>query len=319
LPYLPLVAWQAEQWLRPVGEATLFRDQGFPTMLDATLEGWGGNFIGEPWATLILVGLALLAFGGLAWTWLTGSIVKVEAGVGARDSRTNNWREPVALLTWMLVPLLGIWLISTRQPIFTNRYLVWAAPAFYLLAAAGAVALARRGLIGRLVAGGVLLLVLLGDGRALLYQADQSIKPDFRAAAAYLDGRYQSGDVVIFHLSYMQHNFDFYFPDDYAGWGAPVPGNGLSETDLDFHMRTNTSGYRMVWLVLSEPEMWDPQGLIKAWLDTHAINPPEEQVFSHVSVLRYQLDQGVPAKDEEAPTKGEFGTPNPESPIPNNG
>jgi mannosyltransferase len=275
LPYLPLLAWQVRGWLLPAGQATLFASRRLDGMLEATFNGWGGNFIGEPWVTLILADLALLGLCGLAWVGLTGEV--------------ERWREPLALLTWTLLPLLGIWLISARQPIFTNRYLVWAAPGFYLSAAAGAVALARQRYGGALVAGGLLMVLLVGDGRALLHQATQPIKPDFRAAAAYLDERYRPGDLVVFHLSYMQHNFDFYSAGDYDGWGAPAPAGGMSETDLDFYMRTNTSDHGTIWLVLSEAGMWDPQGLVKAWLDANAIAPPEEQVFAHVSVYRYRM------------------------------
>ena len=294
LPYLPLLAWQVDSWLSPAGQATLFATRRLDVMLAATLKAWGGNFVGEPWATQILAALAFLAMCGLTWDWLT-----------AREG--GEWRESLALLAWAGLPLLGVWAISARQPIFVNRYMIWAAPAFYLLAAAGAVALTRQpggrvsqeawvrviGRVGQWLAGGLLLLILIGDGRALLHQATQPIKPDFRAAAACVEAGYRPEDLLIFHLSYMQHNFDFYYDADYEGWGAPAPGEGMTETDLDFYMRTQVSGHRTVWLVLSEAEMWDPRGLVKQWLDEHALAPPEEWVFAHVSVYRYQQNDVI--------------------------
>lgn len=204
-------------------------------------------------------------------------------------ARGGGWREPLALLVWMGLPLLGIWLISARQPIFTNRYLIWSAPAFYLLAAAGFVGLVRSGRGGRLMAAGLLLLVLVGDGRALADQATRPIKPDFRAAAAYVEQQYRPGDLVVFHLSYMVRNFDYYYAGEYEGWGAPAPGEDMAENELDFLMRTNTGGHERVWLVLSEPEMWDPHGRVKAWMDDQALVPPEVQIFAHVSVFGYEL------------------------------
>jgi mannosyltransferase len=283
LPYLPLLAWQARNWLLPARQATLFTVARLDVMLEATFNGWGGNFVGEPWARLILVALLLLALGGLIRDRL------VDRGIESGDRDKDSWREPAALLAWALLPLLGIWLISARQPIFTNRYLVWAAPGFYLLAAAGAVALARLGRGGALIAGGLLAVVWVGDVQALRYQATEPIKPDFRAAADYVENHYQPGDLVIFHLSHVQQNFDFYFEGDYDGWGAPAPGQNMSETDLDFYMRTNTSGHGTLWLVLSEPQMWDPRGLVKAWLDGHAVAPPEVGGFVHVSVYQYTM------------------------------
>ncbi|UCC63821.1 MAG: glycosyltransferase family 39 protein [Anaerolineae bacterium] len=291
LPYLPLLMWQVRNWLLPVGQATLFSSGRLDVMLEATFNGWGGHFVGEPWATLVLAGLAVLALFGLAGLWLMDEHTEVKAAVdGEGNALPYDWREPLALLAWMSVPLLGIWLISVRQPIFANRYLIWAAPAFYLLVAAGLAIAVRLGRGGALAAGGLFLLIFVGDGRALLYQARQPIKPDFRAAAAYLEERYHPSDLIVFHLSYMEGNFAFYYGGEYEGWGAPAPGNGMPESDVDFYMRTNTSGHGTVWLVLSEPEMWDPRGLVKAWLDAHALAPPEEQVFAHVSVYGYQLD-----------------------------
>lgn len=287
LPYLPLLAWQGRTWLRPAGEATLFTIGRLDVMLEATFEGWGGNFVTEPWATLVLAGLALLALFAVARIGLsTGQTERQE-----REEQLHDWRDLTSLLVWIFLPMFGIWLISMRQPIFTNRYLIWAAPAFYLLAAAGFVALVRAGRGGALVGGALLLVVLLGDARALLHQASQPIKPDFKATAAYLEETYQPGDLIVFHLSYMENNFDYYYQGKFDGWGAPAPASGLSESDIDLHMRAQTSGRPTVWLVLSEAGMWDPQGMIKAWMDDHAVVPPEEKAFVHVSVYRYELKE----------------------------
>jgi hypothetical protein len=297
LPYLPLLVWQARSWLLPAGEATLFTVGRLDTIVGATFEGWAGNFVGEPWTTAILAGLGLLALIGVAWVpltrWGTGTENENRNGRGDTDGAGTmySWRNVLALLVWMLLPLLGIWFLSMRQPIFTNRYLVWAAPALYLLAATGYVVLFHRGRVGAIAAIGLLLLVLVGDAQALQYQAGQPIKPDFRSAAAYLEEHYRPGDLIVFHLSYMENNFDFYFTGNYDGWGAPAPASGWSEADIDQRLRANTSGRGAVWLVLSEAQMWDPQGLVKAWMDAHAVGLTHEQVFAHVSVFRYILDE----------------------------
>ena len=69
LPYLPLLVWQVRDWLLPPGQATLFATHGLGTMVESTLEAWGGNFLNEPWATLILAALSVLALFGLTATW----------------------------------------------------------------------------------------------------------------------------------------------------------------------------------------------------------------------------------------------------------
>ena len=233
--------------------------------------------------------LVLLALFGATRSVLTD--VKANDSNGASPIQTEKWRDHLALLAWMLLPALGIWLLSVRQPIFTNRYLIWSAPALYLMAAAGFVALTRLSRSTALLATGLLLIVLVGDVRALMHQASQPIKPDFQAAASYLAEQYQPGDLVVFHLSYMENNFDYYFPKAYDGWGAPAAASGWTAADIDHQMRTHTSSRGAVWLVLSEAPMWDPQGLVKAWMDANAAHPPQEEVFAHVSVFRYNLKQ----------------------------
>jgi len=290
LPYLPLLVWQARNWLLPSGAATLFTIDRLDTILEITFDGWGGNYLQAPWSTLVLVGLALLALVGVTSVLLAASESKqTTPTVETQERNPIPWREVVALLAWMFVPILGIWLISARQPIFTNRYLVWAAPAFYLLAAVGFINLLRARFGGTLVAGALMLVVLVGNANALHYQATQPIKPDFRAAATYVEQRYQPGDLVIFHLSYLENNFDYYYVGSYDSWGAPAPASGMSASDVDSFMLAHTSGRATVWLVLSEAEMWDPGGMIKAWLDGNAGQPQTEQVFAHVSILKYQL------------------------------
>jgi 4-amino-4-deoxy-L-arabinose transferase-like glycosyltransferase len=288
LPYLPLLAWQARNWFMSPGQATLFTVDRLDVMLQTTLEGWGGNFIGEPWATVVLGSLSLLALFGLFRSWLTPAVGDGSA-LGRREPDAKGWRELLGLLAWMLLPLLGIWLISARQPIFTNRYLIWAAPAFYALAAVGYVALLRFGRAGGFLAIGLLLFIIVGDGRSVLYQDRHPIKPDFQSVATHLETRYRFGDLIVFHLSSMEDNFDYYFDPLYSGWGAPAPGGEMSDADLDLYMRSAINGHETVWLVLSESQMWDPQGRVKAWMDAVAVAPPEERAFAHVSVYRYRL------------------------------
>jgi mannosyltransferase len=290
LPYLPLLAWQARNWLLPPGEATLFQIRSLDVMLESTFDGWGGNFVEEPWATLILGALALLALVYLAALWLLQQDRKTATCASADLRPAPAWGTPLSLLTWILLPLLGVWLISLRQPIFTNRYLVWAAPAFYLLAAGGLITLWRQGRGGRLAAVGLALVLIVGDGRALIHQATRSIKPDFRAAANYVRGHYAPGDLILFHLSYIEQNFAYYYGDDYSGRGAPAAGNEMSEQDIGFYIQTQTNGYDRVWLVQSESNMWDPRGLVKGWMDSHSAGPALQKSFPHIDVYQYRLE-----------------------------
>ena len=47
------------------------------------------------------------------------------------------------LLIWLLLPPLAVYGVSLGTPLFTDRYLIWAMPAFLALAGLGVIALAR--------------------------------------------------------------------------------------------------------------------------------------------------------------------------------
>ena len=49
------------------------------------------------------------------------------------------------LLIWLLLPPLAVFGLSLGLPLFTDRYLIWALPAFLALAGLGVAALARSG------------------------------------------------------------------------------------------------------------------------------------------------------------------------------
>ena len=52
-------------------------------------------------------------------------------------------------------------------------------------------------------------------------------------------------------------------------------------------------GREVVWLVLSEPEMWDARGMTVAWLEAHA-ELEERREWTRVSLARYRL---LPVED----------------------
>jgi mannosyltransferase len=200
LPYLPLALWQAPLVLQ--ARETGFYAYALDEMIKILLNGWSTGILswGWPWATVLISTLAV---------W----------GLVSPMGRVADWRGRLALLGWLAIPLLAVWLISLRQPLFTDRYLIWTAPAFYLLVALGLASLCRLGGWDRrartAVAGGpgarrnlvrtlggtlgwaaaVLLAgtILACDGVNLWRQATAPIKSDFRAATAYV-ASYRASD-----------------------------------------------------------------------------------------------------------------------------
>jgi mannosyltransferase len=210
LPYLPLALWQAPLVLQ--ARETGFYAYALDEMVKILLNSWSTGILswGWPWGTVLTSTLAV-------WGLVRGRL---------------------ALLGWLAIPLLAVWLISLRQPLFTDRYLIWTAPAFYLLVALGLASLyrlggwdrrawtavasrpgARRDLVralgGTLGRAGAVLLagtILACDGANLWRQATVPIKSDFRAAAAYVASYRASGGPTVSHATDDKLAFKCFLP-----------------------------------------------------------------------------------------------------------
>jgi len=271
LPYLPLALWQ-------VPRAFVRQETGFPhhtlrSMALTLLNGWsmGVAAWGCPWGVAACGGAALLglAFGLAKWR-----------------------RMSVGLAGWLATPLLGIWFVSLWQPLFTDRYMIWTASAFYLLAGTGLAFLWRE---GRWPAIPLLAAVLLIFGVNLCTQASTPIKSDLRTAAAWVESEYRPQDLIIFQIPHVRYTFDYYFPREYS-WADGLYTNHrradgsylMTEQVAGMQMARITQEYSRVWLVASEVEMWDERDLVRGWLEDNGSGEARDD-FALVSVTCYRL------------------------------
>ncbi|MCX7681522.1 MAG: glycosyltransferase family 39 protein [Anaerolineae bacterium] len=275
LPYLPLAAWQAPSILQ--ARATGFYPYTLDQMAQILLNGWslGITGIGWPWG--------VIAPGVLA-AW--GLLRPVH-----RDERRNQ----LALACWIALPLVCVWLISLRQPLFTDRYLIWSAPAFYLSLSWAVSGLVQVRGWGRYVALVLMALIVTCNGANLWEQATGPFKSDFRSAAAYVASRYHPGELIMFQIPHGRYTFDYYFTVEGYPWAdglftnhrAPDGSYLVSEQESAARMAALTSGYQTIWLVVTEAAMWDERGLVQHWLETQRTRVDEAH-FMRVDVYRYE-------------------------------
>ena len=284
LPYLPLLAWQAPLLLQ-------VRETGFPPyalheMALTLLNGWlvgiyqGEMLVGGNVGIGIILAMSALAF--------LGAIELVARG---------RERLLYRLGIWMGVPLLALWFVSLRGPIFTDRYLIWAAPALYLLVAAGLAVMQRR--MRR--AWPALFLLLTGLwGFRLVEQAIYPIKPQFDHAADYLATARDPDALLLFQIPYNHHVIDYYFrrrgdahlfpwaEAPFTNWRAPDGDYDYGMPYVDGQMRGIVADYREVWLVYSEVPLWDERELVRIWLDTRGAVADKIPLHG-VTLYRYEL------------------------------
>ena len=190
------------------------------------------------------------------------------------------------LLCWLLLPPVIVYLISLRVPLFSARYLIWTIPSFLLLLGVGLIAVREQ---SRVVFVLCLVGLLLIDTSALFTQSYTPIKADFRRAAAYVRTHRQADEPILFLIPYIRYTFEYYYGPADPWIGAPHTNDGLNPEEVDKQLREVTGNTEDVWLVVSEPELWDGRGLVGQWLESNG-RLIDEAAFARVKVARYLLE-----------------------------
>ena len=129
------------------------------------------------------------------------------------------------LLVWLLLPPAALFLLSLSKPLYTDRYVIWIAPAFAILLAQGVAGLriVWRPLGWIALAG---LLALSGTG--VWRQSHEPIKADMRATAAYVQAHRQPEDRIVFQMPYIRHTFEYYAGPQPDAVDGSYTNNGLT-------------------------------------------------------------------------------------------
>ena len=286
LPYIPLALWEIPLLLSSYETGHPF----YPLheilrnlLLAFSHDGVLG--IASPW--LLVLSLIPFVFLFLAGIFLEDKKLNpaIDSDVRRGEGPVLSPAEGVTLLLYLFLPILGVYLISLGMPIFAERYLIYVAPAFYLISARGLAAVKLR---SNAVFALCLVLVLTLDVQSSWAQSHTRLKSDFRSAAQYFALHREPDDLVIFLIPNVRPTFEYYYRSDYHPADGPCTNDGMSESELDAILGKMTEGHRNIWLVASEAELWDQRGLVKAWLDGKGKLVDEEE-FARVRLHRYEL------------------------------
>ena len=325
LPYLPLLVWQ---WpLLFTARETGFHPYSLAQMALILFNGWslGVLPLRQPWGVILKAVVGAMAVWGLVSSLFSPSFFPSRAA-----GKNRTLRNSLVLLIWLLTPLLAVGVISRWQPLFTDRYLVWGAPAFYLLIALGLAFFLQFKAWGPWVTMLLAGVIIVFDSVSAWQQVITPIKSDFRAAAAHVSNyreedeqaapgisygdlafktylpfassagypSVRAGELFVFQIPYGRYTFDYYFPHHGYAWADGyytnhrAAGGSFSVTEQENaqYMEEMVAGHGAVWLVATETAMWDERGLAQAWLESNA-QRVDEAHFTRVDVYRYVLEQ----------------------------
>jgi len=247
LPYLPLLAWQAPLLL--VDRQTGYLDYSLGQMTSVLLNGWSLGISQGVWGTPPVTLVAMVMLGGLAFL---GAVSLALSGRRTRTGARTQWRAAVRLAVWCGLPLLGVWIISLRGPIFTDRYLIWSAPAFYILVGAGIVALRR---LARPLGVAFIAALLILNGHGWLAQAAEPIKPAFERAVRLVEDRRGARDLLLFQIPYNHYVFDYYATTGLGDWAA-APFTNWREADGSYKLGVDYVGQELRGLLMGYDRVW---------------------------------------------------------------
>ena len=225
------------------------------------------------WRTVVdAVGALTCAFlpDRIGWAWAIWAMYGGLVVLGAFHLRK---RLAHLALLWVLfvTPVAGEWLVSLFRPIFYDRTLIWASIPLYLLLAAGIRQLRYRSYILVAVA-----MLATASGLSVREYFLYTEKEGWDDAAAYVAQRVEEGDLILFHATWTQIPFDFYYrayDQQVEERGVPVDlfARGVLEPKMRAgdvpYLEDTIGGRERVWLVYSHQWYTDPEGLIPAALD----------------------------------------------------
>lgn len=310
LPYLPMVWWQWALLTNGV-KRTGFSFTPPLEMARTLLYNHSRGFM-PPEDLVWLIPIFFLGAAGLA---LGLGEIAAQDDVPRADLSLSPlptlhlaaWRRWALLLSWIVLPVVGIYALSLRQPIFTDRYVIWIAPAVMMLVALGVVVVRRYAwVLGQVLAAGLLIYVAVFWLYAGWQQKSEYTKYDLRAGVNYVAERRTPESLLILQIPHMEWPYRYYTSDfgprpfeesevrlsPWIGglWTNQGREDDVARQEVARQMSVQTAGYTDVWVFRSEVEMWDARHLMGEWLDAHG-ELVEQAAFHGVQVRHYRLDE----------------------------
>jgi len=297
LPYLPLLWWQWD-FLTSSERLTSLTFIPLADILRTIVLYQSNSFL-QPQNLLYLVPLLVLA--------LIGVVFGSKAIHQSPDSplhRLAAGRRHLLIVAWLVVPILSIYILSLRQPVFLPRYIIWITPATMLLMALGLQLIWRgRGKLSRPLAVALFIYVAVYWGTIGWGEKTTTIKADLRQAVKTINERRQPDQLIIFQIPHTQYAYIYYTNDqdvhpfenrdETLGWWAvglsPAPelSDDEARDQVEEQMQRTVFGATDIWVLLSEEELFDPRYLMVEWLDNNLILTQQDD-FHEAQIRHYR-------------------------------
>ena len=220
--------------------------------------------------------------------WLAG-ICSIWRSRHCREDADAFWRGTLILL-WALLPAAILAIVSLREPMFLQRYMIFSLPAWTLLAAMGA------GLLRKWRIGFLLVILLCGMSVPTIIGEYQKPREDWRDASDAVLTEASSGDAVVFFPFYSRIMLDYY----HSRWGRNAPAlhvfapgyyaGGEGARELVKALDVEPHRFRHVWIFVAgqdgNPGRFDYGDATAGKLQA-IYGAPAIQRFADIELLEY--------------------------------
>ncbi len=236
----------------------------------------------------------------------------------------RRWTDVLFPLLYLLVPVLSMYLLSLRRPLYNPKLLLLATPGYFLLLGMGLVSLTRilGGLLGQFkarvvsVAGiappvMIVILFLGGVGYAswrplkAYYLDPKYSRDDYRGLAHYIGLLSKPEDAILLSAPGQTEIFGYYYKGDLDRYPLPQQ-NPIDEGATQADLQTIAAQHRRVWTVLWGEAQADPRRFIETWLNQHTYRTMSRW-FGNVKLVLYSLPAVVSSASLEGEPKANFG------------
>ena len=228
-----------------------------------------------------LLFLFLLA-SSLLWLFIAGNY---RVAASEKLPSSNRYQGYLLSVGFLLVPVFIMYLLSIQRPMYKPKFLLLAAPPYYLLIALGIVSLYTAIIarfwsrsvkaFGRWMPGilniALVALSLLGIGYACnrslaaYYWNPKYARDDYRGLAKYIERSSKQGDAIILNAPGQMEIFDYYYRGDSECYPLPKQ-RPINENITAGDLEDLVSRHSRVWMVLWAVDESDPHRFIQSWL-----------------------------------------------------
>jgi len=189
---------------------------------------------------------------------------------------------------YLAIPLIAMFLLGYRKPIYNPKFALLALPGFLLLVGVGLASLGNLRVVG-------IALLLASSGYALhnYYANPQFARDDYRGIAHFIATSGRPGDAIILDAPGQEQIFPYYYHGALPQIGLPRD-RPLNPDKTAAELRALNRQYKRLWLVLYGTNGSDPDAYVEHWLASQDFEI-QNQWFGNARLAAFAVPSSQPA------------------------